>query len=426
MAPAQKDRMVCGIDVGMTKVCALIGEVSRDDSVHIIGVGVAPSRGLRKGVVVNIDEAVESIGAAVARAERVSVFKIVSGYIGIAGGHITSLNNRGVVAVSNDDRSIGEDDVLRAIEAARVINIPSNREIIHSIPRHFIVDGQEGVRNPVGMLGYRLDVDAHIVTCAVTAMQNLVKCVHKLGIDVDEVVLESLASSEATLTEEEKEMGVLLADIGGGTTALSIFIEGSVWHTNVLPVGGNHVTNDLAVGLRSPFAVAEEVKVLHGHALSRTVDPGDEVEITTFGQTEKESTSRQQVCGIIEARMQEIFEIIQNEIKRSGYEGLLPAGVVLTGGASELAGAAELAREMLQVPVRVGVPFGIRGLVDSINSPAFATSVGLLLWGARYGNSLGTPQPINARAGSGKISRRDEAPLDAFGRLRSWLKAFLP
>ena len=426
MARAVRDRTVVGIDVGTTKVCALIGEVSRDDSVHIIGVGVAPSRGLRKGVVVNIDEAVESIGTAIARAERVSGYKIVSGYVGIAGGHVTSLNNRGVVAVSQEDRCIAEDDVLRAIEAARVINIPSNREIIHSIPRHFIVDGQEGVRNPVGMLGYRLDVDAHIVTCAVTAMQNLVKCVHRLGIEVDEVVLESLAASEASLTEEEKEMGVLLADIGGGTTALSIFIEGSVWHTSVIPVGGNHVTNDLAVGLRSPFAVAEEIKVLHGYALSSTVDPSEKVEIATFGRTEKETVSRQRVCEIVEARMQEIFQLIQHEIKRSGYEALLPAGVVLTGGASELAGASDLARAILQVPVRIGLPFGIHGLVDSISSPSFATSVGLLLWGARYGNRLAVLQPALGRSGDGRALRKEEVPLDAVGKLRSWLKAFLP
>ena len=421
-----RGKIIVAIDAGTTKVCTLIAEIGKDDNIHIIGVGVCPSRGLRKGVVVNIEEAVDSIGASIEKAERVSGYKVVSGYIGVGGSHIDSLNNRGVIAISHSDRAISHDDVERAVEAARVINIPSNREIVHSIPRQFIVDGQEGIKNPVGMMGYRLDVEAHIVTGAVTGIQNLVKCVHKLGVEVDDIVLEPLASSESVLTEEEKEMGVVLADIGGGTTGIAIFVEGSIYHTSILPVGGYHITNDIAVGLRTPFAMAEEIKIKRGHAISSLIDPSEVIEITTFGRNQRDKISRTQLCQIIEARLQEAFTMIQTEVKKSGYDSLLPAGVVLTGGTSEMAGIADLASEILQVPVRIGYPYGVHGLVDSIGSPAYSAGVGLLLWGAMFGEHSPATRPFGGKTTPKKSGKSVQDEAHVYGKLRNWLKAFLP
>lgn len=421
-----KDRCVVGIDIGTTKICAAIGEPERDGGVRIVGVGLAPSKALRRGVVVNIDEAVDGIGTAIERAERFSGHKIVSAFLTVTGGQIASLNNRGVVAIANGDRAVTPEDVERAIEAARVVNIPTNREIIHAIPRHFIVDGQEGIRNPVGMLGYRLDVETHLVTAAVTSIQNLTKCVQRLGVDVDGIVLEPLASGEAVLTDEEKEMGVVVADIGGGTTGIAIYIEGSVWHTAVLPVGGNHITNDIAIGLRTPFATAEEIKVAYATALGNQVDEGDEIEISTFGRTHQDRISRAQLCEIVEARLAEMISLIQAEITNSGYDGLLPAGVVLTGGGAQLEGIADLAAEYLKIPVRVGVPWDVEGLVDSISAPAYAAGVGLLLWGSRPGaEALGAAsEPRWARRGREGRTRGQEVTV--YNKVREWFKAFLP
>ncbi len=415
------ERIVVGIDAGTTKVTTLITEVSRNRSVHVIGVGIAPSRGLRKGVVVDIDQMVESIVASVEKAERVSGFKVGSAYVGIAGAHVTSLNNRGVVAITHSDRTITEDDVARAIDAARVITIPNNREIIHTIPRHFIVDGQEGVRNPVGMLGYRLDVEAHIVTGAVTAIQNLVKCVHNAGVDVDQIVLEPLAAAEAVLTEEEKEMGVALVDIGGGTTEIAIFTEGSVCHTGVIGVGGNHITNDISVRLRAPFAEADELKIKHAHAVSSEVDPSEMVEVTTFGRAQVAAIPRIQICEVAEARLHETFLLIQQEIVRSGFDGLLPAGIVVVGGTAQLSGIVELGSAVTGLPVRSGIPRGVHGLVDSISDPGYATAVGLALWGAREGDrSLATWPEARRDDRYSADSRR------VSGRIIGWLRAILP
>ncbi len=416
-----RERIVVGIDAGSTKVTTLIAEVGRHNNVHVIGVGVVPSRGLRKGVVVSIDETVESIDASVEKAERLSGYKVEGAYVGIAGAHVTSLNNRGVVAVSHPDRTITEDDVARAIDAARVINVPSNREILHTIPRCFIVDGQEGVRNPVSMQGYRLDVETHIVTGAATAIQNLTKCFERVGVDVQQLVVEPLAASEAVLTDEEKEMGVALVDIGGGTTTIAIFVEGSVWHTGTISVGGNHITNDIAVRLRTPFAEADELKKKYAQATSSDVDADDVVEVTTFGDSQVESVPRRQICEVAEARLQETFLLVQSEIRRSGYEGLLPAGVVLVGGTAQLSGIADLASDLLQLPVRHGVPRGIHGLVDTVSGPAYAASVGLVLWGARYGDRA---------IGRGAVVNRDDRyvsdPRKVGGRVKGWLRAILP
>lgn len=421
-----KDKYFVGIDVGTTKVCAAIGEPDRAGGVRVVGVGVAPSRALRRGVVVNIDEAVESIGAAIERAERISGYKIVSCYLTITGGQVASLNNRGVIAIARSDQAIAPDDVERVIEAARVVSIPNNREIIHAIPRHFIVDGQEGIRNPVGMIGYRLDVEAHLVTVAVTSLQNLTKCVQRLGVDVDGVVLEPLASGEAVLTDEEKEMGVVLADIGGGTTGIAVYVEGSVCHTAVLPVGGNHITNDVAIGLRTPFAAAEEIKIAYGSALSGQIDEDEEIEVSTFGRSRQDRISRTQLCEIVEARLAEVFSLIQGEIKSSGYEGLLPAGVVLTGGGAQLEGIADLAAEYLRIPVRVGVPWEVEGLVDSVSAPAYAAAVGLLLWDSR--SRLPTASAVSEPRWSrrGRDSRARSQEVTVYNRLKEWFRAFLP
>ncbi|MCL5264202.1 MAG: cell division protein FtsA [Chloroflexi bacterium] len=420
-----RGKTIVAIDAGTTKICTLIAEIGKEENIHIIGVGVCPSRGLRKGVVVNIEEAVESIGTSIEKAERVSGYKVVSGYVGIGGSHVAALNNRGVIAISHSDRAITHEDIDRAVESARVINVPSNREIIHSIPRQFIVDGQEGIKNPVGMVGFRLDVEAHIVTGATTGIQNLVKCVHRLGVEVDDVVLEPLASSEAVLTEEEKEMGVVLADIGGGTTGVAVFVEGAIAHSSILPVGGNHITNDIAVGLRTPFAMAEEIKIKRGHALSSLIDPSEVIEITTFGRNQREKISRAQLCQIVEARLQETFALLQSEIKKSGYDTLLPAGVVLTGGTSEMAGIADLASEILQVPVRIGYPYGIQGLVDSIGGPSYSTGIGLLLWGAMFGEHSPT-RAFGGKVAAKKSNGTGPDSSGMYGRVREWLKTFLP
>ena len=416
-----RERTVVGIDVGTTKICTLIGEVSRSGNINIIGVGISPSRGMRKGMVVNISEAVESIGQSVDKAQRVSGFNVVSAYVGIAGSHVTSLNSRGTVAVSHADRTIDEEDVARAVEAAQVINIPSNREIIHAIPRHFIVDGQEGIRNPVSMLGYRLDVETHIVTGATTAIQNLRKCIHQLGIDVDAVVLEPLASSEAVLTEEEKEMGVALVDIGGGTTDLVIFLDGSAWHTGVISVGGRNITYDIASRLRTPMNEAEELKIQYGRASVGGVSPDEMVEVATFGGNRAQSVPRLQICEVIQDRLVEMFQLIDAEIKRSGYGGLLPAGLVLTGGTADTEGIVELATEVLQIPVRIGTPTRIHGLVDMVGSPAYATSVGLLLWGAQS-----EERSVEARLMRAERRINRDGGLTVTGRLVNWLKTFLP
>lgn len=408
-----KENVVAAIDVGTTKVCTLVGEYDRDGQVQIVGVGISPSRGLRKGMVVNIDETVESIAESVEKAERSSGYKIVSAQVGIAGGHISSLNNRGVVAVSRTDRIIGEDDVTRAIESARTISIPSNREIIHVIPRSYTIDGQDGVKNPIGMYGFRLDVEAHIVTGAVTSIQNLTKCVQKVGVDVEDLVLQPIASAEAVLTEEEKEMGVVLADIGGGTTDIGVFIEGAIWHTSILPIAGHHLSNDIAIGLRTPFAVAEEIKAKYGHAFPSSIDPEAKIDVATFGAEGSRPIMTRHLSEIIEARIEEVLEMILVEIKRSGYEGLLPAGLVITGGTANLPGIELLAKEVTQSPVRVGHPVGAAGILEDLDDPAYATSIGLLLWGARN----------RSHVGNGHYSQQFGT---IYRRVMDWVKELLP
>ncbi len=403
------ERTVVSIDVGTTKICTLVGRVDEGNTLRIVGVGVVPSRGLRKGVVVNVNEATEAIAASVERAERISGHEITHALVGVAGAHISSFNSRGVVAVSRG-HSITQDDVNRVLDAALAIAIPHNREVIHVVPRGYIVDGQDGVRDPLGMHGFRLEVEAHIITGAATSIHNLVKCVNQVGIEIDDLVLASLASGEAVLTENEREMGVVLADIGGGTTDMAIFIEGSVWHTAVLGIGGNHVTNDVAVGLRAPFATAEEIKKKYGYARAEAIPPNENLNVPVFGEDSWQAVSRRFLAEIIEARVAEVFDLMLQEVKRSGYDGLLPAGVVLCGGTSQLAGIRELGRDILQLPTRIGFPRDLQGLVDSVSSPAYATGVGLLLWGLREE--------------AGQISA--DRPTSLWQRIVHWLRSFLP
>ncbi len=405
---------VVGIDVGTTKICTLVGEVDNDERLRIVGVGVAPSRGLRKGVIVGVDEAANAIAASIERAERMSGYKIESAYVGVAGSHISSLNTRGVIAIGRGDRPITADDVDRAMEAAQAVAVPHNRQIIHAIPRGFSLDEQEGVRDPIGLMGFRLEVEAHIVTGAVTSLRNLENCVQAAGVGITAMVLQPLASAEAVLRPDEREMGVVLVDAGGGTVDVAIFIEGSIWHSLVLPVGGNHITNDIAIGLRIPFDLAEELKRKHGHALPEAIDPNEVVEVRSFGHGTERPVSRRELATIIEARAEEIFEMILREVKRSGYDGLLPAGVVLTGGTADMGGIAEIGRRVMNLPVRVGVPSDIEGLVDAISGPAYATGVGMLLWGLRHDR-----EPERGRG-------RDRRSGDRYQKFMNWLREFLP
>ncbi len=399
------------LDVGTTKTCTLIAEVKEEGGLRIVGVGIAPSRGLRKGVVVNVEEATEAIAASISKAEDISGYEIDRVYVGVSGGHISSVNSRGVAAISRGVRGITLDDMDRAMDAAQAIAIPHNREIIHTIPRGYTVDGQDGVRTPLGLQGYRLEVEAHVVTGAVPPIHNLVKCVRAAGVEIIDLVLAPIAAGEAVLTTAEKEMGVVLVDIGGGTTDVAIFIDGSVWHTMVLSVGGNHLTNDIAIGLRAPFNMAEEIKTEHGHTLPEVIAPEESLDITAFGNEPRRSISRRRLAQIIEARAEEIFDLVFKEIKRSGYDGLLPAGLVLCGGTAELAGLREFGSRALDLPARVGNPQKLEGLVETLESPAYATSVGLLLWGLRR-----TKDREIAPRRTSNFSRR----------LRGWLKALLP
>jgi len=408
------ERMIVGIDVGTTKICTLVGQAGDNGVLRVVGVGVAPSRGLKKGVITDIGEAARAIGESIRRAEQVSGQTISEAYVSVGGGHIASQNSRGFVAIGKGDRPVDRDDVDRVMEAAQAIAVPHNRRIIHSIPREFAIDGQSGIRNPLGLMGFRLEVESHIVTGASTAIQNLVRCLELNNVDVVNLVLQPLASAAAVLTEEEKDLGVALVDMGGGTTDIAIFVEGSIWETLVLPVGGNHITNDIAFGLRTPTSVAEETKVRYGHASAAAVDRDEVLEIATFGDDRLATISRHQLCEIVAARVEELFEIISREIRRSGFDGLLPAGVVITGGTANLAGIRETAATVTQLPVRAGAPRRLHGLVETISSPAYATGVGLLLWGLNEQRAIAEAKPGTGPKGSW------------YERLREWIKVFLP
>ncbi|MEE9366650.1 MAG: cell division protein FtsA [Dehalococcoidales bacterium] len=379
-----KNRTVAAIDVGTTKVCTVVADLNEAGTPRIVGVGITPSVGLHKGLVVNINEARESIKESVRKAEQSSNYKVESAYVGVTGRHVASLNNRGVVAITRNDRVVRTDDLRRVLSSAQSVKIPSDRKLLHVIPRSYAVDGQAHVKNPIGMHGFRLDVETHVITAAVTSIQNLIKCIRSIGIDIEDLVLEPLASSEAILTPDEKEVGVILADIGGGTTDIAVFKEGSIWHTSILPVAGYQLTRDVSIGLGLPFDVAEEMKKRYGSVMpvyeSKTED-------STAISQDGHGVSYQDLCDIIRARIEEIMKLILLELPNSEYETLVPAGLVLTGGSSNLAGIATLGREILQLPVRVGAPSNMEGISDALCDPAYATSVGLLAWGVNHERS---------------------------------------
>ena len=373
--------IVVGLDIGTTKICSIVGELT-ESGVDIIGIGTSPSNGLRKGVVVNIESTVESIKKAVEESELTAGCEINSVYVGISGGHIIGFNSVGIVAVTGSE--ISQQDVTRVINAAKAVNIPLDREIFHIIPQEFIVDQQDGIRSPVGMCGVRLEAKVHIVTGAVTSASNIIKCTNKTGLNVADIVLQQLASAEAVLCPDERELGVALVDVGGGTTDIAIFCDGSIVHTSVISMGGNHLTNDIAVGLRTPMAEAERIKCKYGCAVASMVDKDETIEVPSVGGRKPRIISRQLLCEIIEPRVEEIFALVQCEIRKTGYEDLLASGLVITGGSTLLEGMPELAEDVVGLPVRRGMPRGIGGLVDVVRSPIFATGVGLVLWGRSH------------------------------------------
>jgi cell division protein FtsA len=405
--------VLVGIDVGTSKVCALIGEIGRDGKLTVIGHGTVPASGLKKGAVVNIDQTVRSIRDAVERAERLSGWKIDKAFVGVGGSQIESLNSTGQVAVSAHTREVAREDIRRAIEVARAVAIPTNREVLHVERRGFIVDGQEGVKDPLGMSALRLEVETHIVTAPQTAVQNLMKCVAQAGVKIDELVVNALASAEAVANETERELGVAVADIGAGTIDLAMFNEGSPFHTSVLPVGGNFVTNDIAIGIKTSLPVAEELKIQHGTCDLKSIGDDEEISVSVLGEDAGRTVSRLEVCQIIEARMRETLELLAGEMKSAGA-GMLPAGIILTGGSAQLAGLAELGREVLGMPVRVVSPSGVAGLTDSILTPAYSTAIGLLEWGSTM-------------LDEGESTRYESAPAAGLlGRLRDSVRSIFP
>jgi cell division protein FtsA len=395
----KKGELIVGLDIGTTKITCIVGELT-PDGLDVVGIGTQPSRGLRKGVVINIDATVASIRRAVEEAELMAGCEITSVYAGIAGGHIRGFNSQGVVAIK--DQEVRQSDLERVLDAARAINIPQDREILHVLPQEFIIDEQDGIREPLGMSGVRLEAKVHIVTAAASSAQNIIKCCAKTGLSVADIVLEPLASAEAVLADEEKELGVALVDIGGGTTDLAIFVNGAIQHTSVIPIGGGHLTNDIAVGLRTPMQEAERIKVRHGSAQSSLLDRDETIEVPSVGGRPPRVLSRRILCEIIEPRVEEIFQLVRHEIQKAGHEDLLASGVVLTGGSTLLHGMPELAEEVLGLPVRRGVPRGVGGLVDVVKSPQYATAVGLLHYGMRASRSgqvlrSGDLQPLKDR-----------------------------
>ncbi len=395
MSKKMEKNLIVGLDIGTSKVVAIVGEVTPENEIEIIGLGSHPSRGLKKGVVVNIESTVQSIQRAVEEAELMAGCQIHSVYAGIAGSHVRSLNSHGIVAIR--DKEVTPYDVERVIDAARAVAIPADQKILHILPQEFIIDTQESIREPVGMSGVRLEAKVHMVTGAVSAAQNIIKCVRRCGLEVDDIILEQLASSHSVLTDDEKELGVCLVDIGGGTTDIAVFTEGAIRHTAVIPIAGDQVTNDIAVALRTPTQYAEEIKIKYACALTQLASVEETIEVPSVGDRPDRRLARQTLAEVVEPRYEELFTLIQAELRRSGFEDLCAAGVVITGGSSKMEGAVELAEEIFHMPVRLGFPQYISGLVDVVRNPVYSTGVGLLLFG--YQNRA--LRETEARLGSG-------------------------
>ncbi len=408
-----EEPIIVGIDIGTSKICTLVARVEEGSNLRILGVGIEPSQGLRKGTVVDLNAAASAVSRSVEKAERTSGFEINAALVSLAGSHVSSINSRGVVGITGG--IVDHDDIDRALDAAQAVAIPHNREIIHVIQRGFIIDGQDGIRTPVGMHGFRLEVEAHIITASASTVENLRQCVGASGIEVSQFVLNPLASGEIVLSETERQMGAAVVDIGGGTTDMAIYIDGDVWHTMVLAVGGNHVTSDIAHGLRLPVSQAEEIKLKFGHAQQSAVSPEEQFTVRSFGGDAPTRINRTELANIIEARMEEIFYLVLQEIRRSGYDGLLPAGVVLTGGSSLMPGCRQLASQVMGLPARIAKPQNLVGLTDQLDSPAYATSVGLLEWALLMSEA---DQYIERRGPKSSVNWTD--------RLRDLLRRLLP
>ena len=384
MSSVPQKRMLVGLDIGTSKVVALVGEVDIDGQIELLGLGSSPSRGLKKGVVVNIESTVDSIRRAVEEAELMAGCNIHSVYVGIAGNHIHSMNSNGIVAVK--DREVTHTDIDRVIDAAQAVAIPQDQAILHVLPQEYVVDSQEGIKEPVGMSGVRLEAKVHLVTGSVNAIQNIERCVERCELETDDIILEQLASSYAVLTDDEMELGVCLVDIGGGTTDIAIFTEGAIRHTAVIPIAGDQVTNDIAMALRTPTQHAEKIKVKYACALTQMVKAEETIKVPSVGERPPRDLSRQALAEVIEPRYDELFTLIQAELRRSGFEDLIAAGIVLTGGTAKMEGVTELAEEIFHMPVRLARPVGVSGLPDVINNPIYSTSVGLLLYAAKQEN----------------------------------------
>jgi cell division protein FtsA len=409
MAKRSDRNLLVGLDIGTSKVVAIVGEIKTDGALEIIGIGSHPSRGLKKGVVVNIESTVQSIQRAVEEAELMAGCEIHSVYAGIAGSHVRSLNSHGIVAIK--DKEVVQGDVERVIDAAKAVAIPADQKILHVLPQEYIIDSQEGIRDPIGMSGVRLEAKVHIVTGADSAAQNIVKCVQRCGLAVDDIVLEQLASSYAVLTEDEKDLGVCVVDIGGGTTDIAVFGGGAIRHTAVIPIAGDQVTNDIAVSMRTPTQYAEDIKIKYACALSQLANPDETIEVPSVGDRPPRRLARQTLAEIVEPRYEELFGLIRDELRRAGLEEQVATGIVLTGGSAKMEGAIELAEEVFHMPVRLGVPQYVSGLVEVVSNPIHATGVGLLLY-----------------AKSNLDSQRMEAPLlaggmkNVFERMKAWFQ----
>ena len=378
--------MIVGLDIGTSKVAAIVGEVNEDGEIEVIGIGTHPSRGLKKGVVINLETTVQSIQRAIEEAELMAGCRIHSVYAGIAGSHISSMNSHGIVAIK--DKEVTQSDVDRVIDSARAVAIPADQKILHILPQEFVIDRQEGIKEPIGMSGIRLEARVHIVTGAVSAAQNIVKCIRRCGLEVEDIILEQLASCSAVLTEDEKDLGVCLVDIGGGTTDIAVFTDGAIRHTAVIPIAGDQVTNDIAVALRTPTQHAEEIKIKHACALTQLANLDDAIEVSSIGDRPTRQISRLNLAEIVEPRYEELLLLVQAELRRSGFEDLIAAGIVLSGGSAKVEGLVDLAEEIFHMPVRLGTPQYVSGLNDVVRNPIYATGVGLLLFGRQH-NRLG-------------------------------------
>jgi len=408
MNAAAGSKLIVGLDIGTSKVVAIVGEVSANGTIKIVGLGRHPSRGLKKGVVVNIESTVQSIQRAIEEAELMAGCQIHSVYAGIAGNHIRSMNSHGIVAVK--DREVAHSDIERVLDAAKAVAIPADQKILHVLPQEYVIDMQEGIKEPIGMAGVRLEAKVHMVSGALNAAQNIEKCVQRCSLELEDVILEQLASSYAVLTDDEKELGVCMVDIGGGTTDIAIFTEGSIRHTAVIPIAGDQVTNDIAMALRTPTQHAEEIKIKYACALTQLAGPDELIKVPSVGERPPRNLSRQALAEVVEPRYEELFTLIQAELRRSGFEDMIAAGIVLTGGTSMMEGAVELAEEIFHVPVRLAKPLGVEGLADVVAHPIYATSVGLLIYGAKH------------QLGELVFARKEEDPLGFAARVKNWIK----